>query len=58
MSKSLKYHSFPLPGKIEVCPTKSCISQEELSLAYTPGVAEASKEISKKETKYKIKPII
>ncbi len=33
------YHSIGRPGKIEILPTKSCASQHDLSLAYTPGVA-------------------
>lgn len=39
VEKSLVYHSGKRPGKLEVIPTKSCKTQEELSLAYTPGVA-------------------
>ncbi len=35
----LRYHREPRPGKIEVVPTKPCMSQTDLSLAYTPGVA-------------------
>ncbi|MFW6372590.1 MAG: NADP-dependent malic enzyme [Thermodesulfobacteriota bacterium] len=35
----LKYHKEPRPGKIEVVPSKPCMSQSDLSLAYTPGVA-------------------
>ncbi len=35
----LHYHKEPRPGKIEVIPTKPCLSQSDLSLAYTPGVA-------------------
>jgi malate dehydrogenase (oxaloacetate-decarboxylating)(NADP+) len=38
-TQSLAYHSTPQPGKITVLPTKPCETQEELSLAYTPGVA-------------------
>ena len=37
--KSLKYHSFPIAGKIEVMPSKPCKTQDDLSCAYTPGVA-------------------
>lgn len=37
---ALDYHFKPTPGKIEVVPTKPCITQYDLSLAYTPGVAE------------------
>ena len=35
----LHYHKEPRPGKIEVVPSKPCLSQSDLSLAYTPGVA-------------------
>ncbi|RMF55623.1 MAG: NADP-dependent malic enzyme [Calditrichaeota bacterium] len=45
--ESLKYHSGKRPGKIEVTPTKPCITQRDLSLAYTPGVAEPCLEIKK-----------
>jgi malate dehydrogenase (oxaloacetate-decarboxylating)(NADP+) len=34
----LEYHNKPRPGKIEVVPTKPCMSQGDLCLAYTPGV--------------------
>lgn len=37
---SLEYHEFPRPGKLEVISTKPCFTQRDLSLAYTPGVAE------------------
>ena len=37
---ALDYHSCPPAGKISVVPTKPCITQRDLSLAYTPGVAE------------------
>ena len=43
----LQYHRFPIPGKIEVIPTKKCISQQDLSMAYSPGVAEPCMEIQK-----------
>ena len=36
---ALRYHREPRPGKIEVVPTKSFFSQNDLSLAYSPGVA-------------------
>ncbi len=39
-NEALKYHSHPKPGKIEVVPTKKYSSQRDLSLAYSPGVAE------------------
>lgn len=45
--KALQYHSTPVPGKISVTPTKPCKQQDELSLAYTPGVAEPVREIAK-----------
>jgi len=44
---ALEYHSKGRPGKIEVVPTKPYSSQRDLSLAYTPGVAEPCKEIEK-----------
>ena len=44
---SLKYHEYPVPGKIEVMPTKDCKTQLDLSLAYTPGVAEPCRLIQK-----------
>jgi len=37
---ALEYHRNPVPGKIEVAATKSLITQRDLALAYTPGVAE------------------
>jgi len=37
--EALVYHKEPRPGKIEVTPSKPCLSQSDLSLAYTPGVA-------------------
>ncbi|MBI5243054.1 MAG: phosphate acetyltransferase [Elusimicrobia bacterium] len=42
---SLDYHAHPTPGKIEVVSTKPCYTQRDLSLAYTPGVAEPCLEI-------------
>ena len=38
---ALDYHRLPTSGKISVTPSKSLISQHDLSLAYTPGVAAA-----------------
>jgi len=38
--EALEYHSRGRRGKIEVVPTKPCRTQEDLSLAYSPGVAE------------------
>ncbi|HET9948371.1 MAG TPA: NADP-dependent malic enzyme [Longimicrobiales bacterium] len=43
--EALEYHTRGRPGKIEVVPTKSLTSQRELSLAYSPGVAEPCREI-------------
>ena len=40
MSEALEYHSSGRPGKIEVIPTKPSSTQRDLSLAYSPGVAE------------------
>ena len=36
---ALDYHRYPRPGKLEVMPTKPYDSPEDLSLAYSPGVA-------------------
>ncbi len=48
---ALKYHSEGRKGKIEVINTKPCITQRDLSLAYTPGVAEPCREIHKDKGK-------
>ena len=45
--QALDYHAGARPGKIEVSPTKPCRTQRDLSLAYTPGVAEPCLEIHK-----------
>ena len=45
--QALEYHSKGRPGKIEVVPTKEAKTQRDLSLAYSPGVAEPCKEIYK-----------
>lgn len=42
---ALDYHAFPTAGKISVTPTKPLANQDDLSLAYTPGVAIASMAI-------------
>lgn len=42
---ALDYHEKGRPGKIEVVPTKNTKSQWDLSLAYSPGVAEPCKDI-------------
>jgi len=44
---ALDYHYGARPGKIEVVSTKPCLTQRDLSLAYTPGVAEPCLEIEK-----------
>src|SRR4051795_2598048 len=52
--QALEYHSKGRPGKIEVVPTKEAKTQRDLSLAYSPGVAEPCKEIfNDKEYVYK-----
>ena len=43
---ALEYHASGRPGKIEVIPTKEAKTQRDLSLAYSPGVAEPCKEIA------------
>ena len=45
--EALLYHAKPTPGKIKVVPTKKYASQRDLSLAYSPGVAEPCLEIVK-----------
>jgi malate dehydrogenase (oxaloacetate-decarboxylating)(NADP+) len=42
---ALDYHRYPRPGKLEVTPTKNLVNQRDLSLAYSPGVAAACREI-------------
>lgn len=44
---ALRYHEGKRPGKIEVIPTKPYFTQADLSLAYSPGVAEPCLEIQK-----------
>ncbi|HZW77615.1 MAG TPA: NADP-dependent malic enzyme [Flavobacteriaceae bacterium] len=52
--EALLYHAKPRPGKIEVVPTKKYATQRDLSLAYSPWVAEPCLEINKKtENVYK-----
>lgn len=45
--ESLKYHAAEPAGKFSVEPTKPMNSQKDLSLAYSPGVAQPCLEISK-----------
>ena len=47
IEESLNYHSEGRKGKIEVVPTKPCITARDLSMAYTPGVAEPCRAIEK-----------
>ncbi|MBV8261798.1 MAG: NADP-dependent malic enzyme, partial [Paraburkholderia sp.] len=42
---ALEYHQFPTPGKISVTASKPLVTQRDLALAYTPGVAVACEEI-------------
>jgi len=42
---ALDYHEFPIPGKITVNASKPLVTQRDLTLAYTPGVAAACEEI-------------
>ncbi len=44
--EALAYHEYPRQGKLEVLPTKPCFTQKDLSLAYSPGVAEACRAIA------------
>ncbi|WP_047550303.1 malic enzyme-like NAD(P)-binding protein [Methylotenera sp. G11] len=43
--RALDYHQYPIPGKLSVESSKPCATQDDLSLAYTPGVAEPVREI-------------
>ena len=45
--KALAYHRLPKPGKLSVESSKPCSTQADLSLAYTPGVAQPVLEIAK-----------
>ncbi len=49
--KALDYHRLPKPGKLSVESMKPCATQQELSLAYSPGVAEPVREIAKNPKK-------
>ena len=46
-TRALHYHQFPMPGKLSVESSKPCATQADLSLAYTPGVAEPVREINR-----------
>ena len=47
IEEALEYHSMGRKGKIEVVATKPCLTSRDLSLAYTPGVAEPCLAIAK-----------
>ena len=47
IKEALEYHEMGRKGKIEVIASKPCRTQKDLSLAYTPGVAEPCREIIK-----------
>lgn len=49
--RALDYHSRGRPGKISISPTKPCATQDDLSLAYTPGVAEPCLKIAENRDK-------
>src|SRR4030065_2939171 len=49
LEEALEYNSMGRKGKIEVVPTKPCLTSRDLSLAYTPGVAEPCRMIEKNE---------
>ena len=49
--KALDYHANPTPGKIAIQITKPCENQQDLSLAYTPGVAEPVRAIAENKDK-------
>ena len=52
--EALHYHQYPTPGKVQIVPTKKHATQKDLSLAYSPGVAEPCLEIEKdKKNAYK-----
>ncbi len=46
VKKALDYHEFPTPGKLSINITKQTETQEDLALAYTPGVAEPVRAIA------------
>jgi malate dehydrogenase (oxaloacetate-decarboxylating)(NADP+) len=45
--QALAYHAEGRPGKLKVVPTKPTVTQADLSMAYTPGVAEPCREIAR-----------
>ncbi len=42
---ALEYHEFPVPGKLSITPTKKLVNQNDLAMAYSPGVAAACQAI-------------
>ena len=44
---ALAYHAEPKPGKFDIVPTKAMNNKNDLTLAYSPGVAEPCLEIKK-----------
>jgi malate dehydrogenase (oxaloacetate-decarboxylating)(NADP+) len=52
--EALHYHEAPRHGKVEVIPVKPCRNQKDLSMAYSPGVAEACKAIKEDPSKAEI----
>src|SRR3984957_8487668 len=42
---ALDYHEFPTPGKLSITPTKQLVNQNDLAMAYSPGVAAACEAI-------------
>ncbi|HEX6829779.1 MAG TPA: phosphate acyltransferase, partial [Burkholderiales bacterium] len=44
-ASAIEYHEYPVPGKIAIHPTKALLTQRDLALAYSPGVAAACEEI-------------
>src|SRR5580692_8284870 len=42
---ALDYHEFPAPGKLSITPTKQLVNQNDLAMAYSPGVAAACEAI-------------
>ena len=49
--EALEYHAKPKPGKIEVISSKACVTEKDLALAYSPGVAAPCKAIAKDPSK-------
>ena len=45
--QALRYHSEGRPGKLKIVPTKPTVTQVDLAMAYTPGVAEPCREIAR-----------